>query len=244
VNLAAALSEMGRRVLVVDLDPQANATTWLGVHPTTRGVLDVFTGERRLVDIILDKTAAGVHLVPSSTYLFGVQAATANKAGAELVLKSALRPIQGRYDYVLMDCPPTLGLLAVSALTACNELLVPVSAEVLSIVGVAQLLDTLAQVQDRLNPDIAIRGVLVCRADNRTLHSRDVHAQLTEFFRDTVFRTVVRECVKLTEAPSHGKPITTYAPKSNGAVDYRNLAVEVDLRGATWQPSASAQPSV
>lgn len=232
VNLAAALGESGKKVLVVDLDPQANATSWLGVHPEGKGVLEVFLGQKTLTELVHETVAPGVDLVPSTSWLVGVEKAMASEVGPETILSTHLGKLtKGRWDFVLMDCPPTLGLLAVSALTACRELLVPVSAEILSVGGVAQLLQTMEAVKDRLNPQLRLSGVLVCRLDSRTRHGPEVEKSLRDSFKGKVYRSTIRENVRLTESPSFGQPITQYAPSSPGAEDYRDLAKEVLKKG-------------
>lgn len=233
VNLAAALGEKGKRVLVIDLDPQSNATSWLGVHPEGKGVLDVFLGETGLLELVSETVAPGVELAPSTSWLVGVEKATAGEVAPETILSRAFKKLpKDRWDFILTDCPPTLGLLAVSSLTACRELLVPVSAEILSVGGVAQLLQTMEAVKDRLNPKLELSGVLACRVDVRTRHGPEVEAHLREKFGDKVYQTKIRENVRLTECPSFGQPITQYAPESAGAEDYRDLADEVLKRGS------------
>jgi chromosome partitioning protein len=227
VNLAAALGEKKKRVLVVDLDPQANATTWLGVHPENKGILHVFLGDKTLDELVEETVAPGVDIVPSSSWLVGVEKAVAGEVGAETILRRAIGKLEGPWDLVLMDCPPSLGMLSISALTACERILVPVSAEVLSLSGVAQLLQTVEAVKDRLNSDLSVAGYLVCRVDNRTRHASEVEGQLRERFGDDVYKTVIRENVRLTECPSFGQPITQYDSASAGAKDYRALADEV-----------------
>ena len=226
VNLAAALGEQKKRVLVVDLDPQANATTWLGVHPENKGILHVFVGEKTLDELVEETVAPGVDIIPSSSWLVGVEKAVAGEVGAETILRRAIGKLNARWDFVFMDCPPSLGMLSISALAACERLLVPVSAEVLSLSGVAQLLKTVEAVKERLNSDLTIAGFLVCRVDVRTRHGLDVDAQLRDRFGDEVYKTIVRENVRLTECPSFGQPITQYQSGSAGAEDYRGLAKE------------------
>jgi len=231
VNLAAALGEKGQRVLVLDLDPQANATTWLGVHNEGKGVLEVFLGQKTLSELVRETVAPGVDLIPSSSWLVGVEKAVAGEVGAESILRRAMAKLpKDRWDFAFMDCPPTLGILAVSALTACRGLVIPVSAEVLSLSGVAQLIQTMEAVKDRLNPDIELVGVLACRVDIRTRHGPEVEKNLRDKFGAKVYRTAIRENVRLTECPSFGQPITIYAPDSAGAEDYRDLAKEVLAR--------------
>lgn len=227
VNLAAALGEAGKRVLVLDLDPQANASSWLGVRDGGRGLLEVFTEERRLDSLVRSTTAENVELVPSSTWTASVEKALAGEFGAEMILRTAVQRLPAhRWDFVFVDCPPALGLLTVSALVAVREVFVPVETSFLALEGLAALQKTLDAVCSRLNPDLLLSGVLASRV-NRTKLSQEVVEALRARYENETFRTVIRENVKLAEAPSHQKPITTYDRRSAGAEDFRSLAQEV-----------------
>lgn len=228
VNLAAALGEKGRRVLVVDLDPQASATTWLRVKNVGKGVFSIFVENENIVDIIYSTDFTGIDVIPSSTWLAGVERALAGEIGAETILRRNLECLPAdRWDYVLMDCPPALGLLTVNALAAAREVLIPVEAHVMALGGLAQLLQTVKVVKERLNPGLEISGILACRVDARTRHAQEVVEQLRDRFGDLVYNVVIRENVRLAEAPSFGQPITLYDPRSHGAEDYRALAEEI-----------------
>jgi chromosome partitioning protein len=228
VNLAAALGEKGRRVLLIDLDPQHSATAWFGVSNSGKGVLGIFVDQGNMADFIQEAGVSGVDLVPSSTWLMGVEKMLASEVGAETILRRHLERLSpDRWDYVLIDCPPTLGILTVNALAAARELLVPVEAHVMALGGLAQLLRTVEVVQERLNPELQLSGILACRVDARTRHAREVVEQLRERSGDLVYRTVIRENIRLAECPSFGQPITLYDPKSAGAADYRALAEEI-----------------
>jgi len=228
VNLAAALGEKGRRVLMVDLDPQYSATAWFGIKNAGKGMLGIFLGEGQLSEVIQATGAPGVDLAPSSPWLVGVEKILAGEVGAETILRRQLANLPpDRWDYVLIDCPPTLGILTINALAAVQELLVPVEAHVMALAGLAQLLHTVEVVKERLNPELQISGVLACRVDSRTRHAREVVDKLRERSGDLVYRTVIRENIRLAECPSFGRPITQYDPKSAGAADYRALAQEV-----------------
>lgn len=231
VNLGAALAEKGRRVLVLDLDPQASASAWLGVKDGGKGLLEVFTQGAALAPLVKPTAVPNLEVVPSSSWLLGVERALAGEPGAETILRRAIAKLPGRWDYVLLDCPPTLGLLAVSALTAADEVLVPVEAHVMALAGLASLTQTVDLVRDRLNPELAIGAILACRVDMRTNLSREVVGSLRDRFKGLVLKTVVRENVRLAEAPSFSQPITTYAPESAGAEDYRSAAAEILSRG-------------
>ena len=228
VNLAAALSELERRVLVMDLDPQHSSTDWFGIKNTGKEVLGIFTDNGDPADFVREAGAPGVDLIPSSSWLVGAEKILAGEVGAETILRRNLQRLPpDRWDYLLMDCPPTLGILTVSALAAAEELLVPVEAHVMALSGLAQLLQTVELVRERLNPKLKISGILACRVDARTRHAREVVEQLRERSGPLVYRTVIRENIRLAECPSFGRPITQYDPKSAGAADYLALAREI-----------------
>ncbi len=232
VNLAATLAEEGRRVLLVDLDPQHSATDWLlGVSAEVgKGVFAVIGENGNVLDVAQETPVEGVDIVPSSSWLVGAEKALAGEVGAETILRRKVRVPALRergYDYVLFDCPPQLGILTVNALVAADEVLVPVEAHVMALSGLAQLVETVDLVKERLNPDLEITGILACRVDARTRHAGEVVGHLRERFGEVVFGTVIRENVRLAEAPSFREPITTYDPRSAGAEDHRALAKEV-----------------
>ncbi len=228
VNLAAALGEAGRRVLVVDLDPQHSATAWLGVRDTGRGLYDLFVGDGDLSRVITSTGVPGVDLAPSSPWMVGVERILVGEVGAEQILRRNLAKLAAdTWDYVLVDCPPTLGLLTVNALAAVQEVLVPVEAHVMALTGLAHLLHTVEVVRERLNNDLRVSGILACRVDARTRHAREVVEQLREHNGELVYRTVIRENIRLAECPSFAQPITRYDSKSSGAADYRALAQEI-----------------
>jgi len=228
VNLAAALGEKGRRALMVDLDPQHSATAWFGIKNAGKGVLGIFTENVSMADIVHPTGAPGVELVPSSAWLVGVEKLLAGEVGAETVLRSQLERLPpDRWDYVIFDCPPTLGILTINALAAVRELLVPVEAHVMALGGLAQLLHTVEVIRDRLNPELKVSGILACRVDSRTRHAREVVEQLRRRSGDLVYQTVIRENIRLAECPSFGQPIIRYDSRSSGAADYRALAQEI-----------------
>ncbi len=239
VNLAAALGELGHRVLLLDLDPQASATNWLGISDAGRGLLDVFVNEVEPLTLVRQTPAIGVEIIPSSAWLVGVEKALAGEVGAETILRGKLRAFPQRWDYIIIDCAPTLGILTVSALAAAQEILVPVEAHVMALSGLAQLLQTVAIVKERLNPELEIAGILACRVDARTRHAQEIVEQLRNRFDSLVYRTVIRENIRLAECPSFGQPINQYDPRSAGAHDYRDLATEVNAQSTT--PAATSQ---
>jgi len=230
VNLAAALGERKKKALVVDLDPQGNASTWYGVHEEDRGLLNVFQGEENLVNLVRSTGAPGVDLVPSSSWLLGLERRLSGKKGTETILRRHVLDLPEEWDFVFFDCPPSLGLLTVNALTAVQGLLVPVEAHVLALNGLAQLLRTTDMVKEHLNPDLHVSGILACRVDGRTRHALEVVDRLRERFGDLVYKTTIGVNVRLAEAPSFGQPITQYDPRSRGAEDFRSLAREL-LKG-------------
>lgn len=226
VNLAAALGEKGLRVLVVDLDPQASASAWLGVSDGGRGLLDAFVDKAHLDDLVHDTNAEGVGLIPASSWLANAERSLAGEPGAELIFRKAVRRLKG-WDFLLVDCPPALGLLTVSALAAVEEVLVPVEPSPMALAGVARLEETVDLVADRLNEGLKVAHLLACRVDTRTTLAREVLEALRERFGERVFSSSVRETVRLREAWGYSQPITQYDPRGHGAEDYRAVAAEL-----------------
>lgn len=224
VNLAGALAEAGHRVLVIDMDPQGSATAWLGVRDPEHTVIDAIRGPAELAHLVYETTTTGVQLVPASPGL--VVSGRDEETDTALGFIRAMERLPPLWDYVLVDCPPSLGYLGIAPLTICQEVLVPVEAHVLALAGLSSLLETIGRARSRLNPGLKIAGVLACRV-NRTSHSRLVVERLASRFPESFLRTQIRENVRLAEAPSFHLPITTYAPQSTGAEDYRALAAEV-----------------
>jgi chromosome partitioning protein len=232
VNLAAALGELGRRVLVVDLDPATSASSWLARPDPGRGLLDALTNGGSLAGLIQESRAPGVDLIPASQSLAAAEKALAGEVGAETLLREALsRLAPDRWDLVLMDCPPALGLLAIWALVACREVLMPLEPHPMAMAGLAQMLRTVETVRTRLNPDLAVAGIVVCRGDPRTRLYHEAVAELDARYAGLLFATRIRQTIRLSEAPSHGLPITQYSASSHGAEDYRALARELEKRG-------------
>jgi chromosome partitioning protein len=232
VSLGATLAERGKKVLLVDLDPQHSTTTWLATHAPGRGVFDLFAApeETHLSALVQPTATANLQLVAASPWLVGAEKALASVPGAETIFREKVAALPaGSYDYLLVDCPPTLGILTANALTAVTEMLVPVECHVMGLQGLAQLLQTVDLVRRRLNPSLLITGILACRLDNRTNHGPEIVEKLRARFPETL-STVIRENVRLAECPSMGEPITAYAPGSPGAEDYRALAEEIILQ--------------
>ncbi|GJL70121.1 MAG: sporulation initiation inhibitor protein Soj [Nitrospirales bacterium] len=227
VNLAATLGELKRRVLLVDLDPQASASNWYGIAEEGKGLFEAFTESKNLKNLLQSTCVPRVEMIPSSSWLVGVDKALAGEVGAEMILNRHLAHLSDQWDYILLDCSPTLGIVTINALVAAREILIPVETHVMALRGLAHLLQTVETIRVRLNSDLAISGILACRVDARTRHALDVVAQLRERFGKQVFKVVVRESIRLAECPSFGKPVTLYDPQGNGAKDYRALAKEV-----------------
>lgn len=227
VNLAATLAEKGRKVLLLDLDPQAHGSLWYGIRDGGRGLLDALAGDRELAGLVAPTKTPGVALIASSMALSAAEKALAGEVGAETVLRGKLERLADGLDYILMDCPPSLGILTVNALAAAREVLVPVEAGVLALNGLAALMRTVGIVRERLNQALEVAGILACRVDMRTRLSQEVIERLKDTFPGKVYHTIIRENVRLAEAPSFAQPITQYDGGSHGAEDYRALAVEV-----------------
>jgi chromosome partitioning protein len=232
VNLGSYLALSGERVLIVDLDPQGNATSGLGLDRNVieRSVYDAVIDGTRLGDLTTKGPVPGLDVVPSAIALAGAEVELAPIEGRERRLARLLSEIVGEYDYVLVDCPPSLGLLTVNALTAADSVLIPLQCEYYALEGLTQLLATLDLVRDHLNPELAIKGVVLTMFDGRTKLSADVAAEVRRHLGDRVFDTVIPRSVRLSEAPSHGLPIARYSPDSTGAVAYAALAAELHAR--------------
>lgn len=233
INLGAALAEQGRRVLLVDLDPQGALSVGLGVNPLQldRTVYNLLMQSDVTVDDVMLKTnVAGMDLLPSNIDLSAAEVQLVNEVAREQTLVRALAPVLDDYDIVLMDCQPSLGLLTVNALTAAHGVIIPLECEFFALRGVALLIQTIEKIQERLNPQLELEGILATMYDARTLHGREVLARVVEAFGDRVFHTVINRTVRFPETTVAGEPITTYASSSSGATAYRELAKEVLAR--------------
>jgi chromosome partitioning protein len=221
------LAELDQQVLVIDLDPQAAATHWLGVGDVDNGTAQLLGDRLDASQAVVETPSRGVDLIPASDELAGVERLLSREVGAETILRRKLERLPDQWEFILLDCPPSLGILTVNALVAADEVLLPVEAHVMALRGLVQLLGTLDLVRERLNPSLAVSGILACRVDGRTRHALEVVEQLQSRFGERVYRTVIRENIRLAEAPSFGKPIVHYEPRSAGAHDYRALAQEL-----------------
>jgi len=233
INLGAALAEYGRRVLLVDFDPQGALSVGLGVQPqqldqTIYNV--IMERDVGVADVVMRTTVDGMDLLPSNIDLSAAEVQLVSEVGREHTLVRTLRPVLPDYDYILIDCQPSLGLLTVNALAAADGVLIPLECEFFSLRGVALLIDTIDKVRERLNPKLEITGILPTMYDPRTLHCREVMARVVEAFGDVVFDSVINRTVRFPETTVAGEPITRWAPRSAGAKAYRELAREVIAR--------------
>jgi chromosome partitioning protein len=233
VNLAFLLGAMGKQVLLVDLDPQGNATSGLGIEKRDLDVCvyDVLLNDLPVAKAVLPDIAPGLDLLPATINLAGAEVELVSAMARESRFRDALAPMRGRYDYIFVDCPPSLGLLTVNGLVAADSLLIPIQSEFYALEGVTKLLESMNLVKTRLNRGLDIFGVLVTMYDGRTLLSKQVLQEVRDYFGDDVFQTVIPRTVKLSEAPSYGLSIEEYEPSGKGAQAYRALAQEVIDRG-------------
>jgi chromosome partitioning protein len=233
INLAAYLALAGTRILVIDLDPQGNATSGLGIDRRSieRSSYDALVDRTPIDGLIVHTAVEGLDLVPSTPALSGAEVELVGVAARERRLAASLAELNGRYDRVLIDCPPSLGLLTVNALTASDGVLIPIQTEYYALEGLSQLVNTIRRVREGLNPRLELDGVLLTMYDARTRLSAQVATEVRRHMNGTVYNTVVPRSIRLSEAPSHGLPIALYDPSSRGATAYRDLAGEVSARG-------------
>lgn len=240
INLGAMLGKNGLKTLIVDIDPQANATSSMGINKFEVQVstYDMLLEEVDSNQIKISVESYGVDVLPSNPELAGAEVELVTALGREYRLQNALKQLDSQYDYALIDCPPSLGLLTVNALAAASDgILIPVQCEYLALEGLTQLLQTIELVQRFLNPQLVVRGVIMTMYDSRTNLSRQVVEEVRRHFKEKVFRTIIPRSVRLSEAPSHALPVNEYAPNSAGAVAYRLLAAEL-LKGDHMPESA------
>ena len=244
VSLGAALAEAGRRVLVLDLDPQGNASTGMGIRHDAREitVYDVVVGEAPITDAVVQTPVPNLWAIPSTIDLAGAEIELVSQFSRELRLRKALEPVReaSTYDYILLDCPPSLGLLTINALAAARELIVPIQCEYYALEGLGQLLRNVGLVQQNINPNLQLTGIVMTMYDPRTKLSEQVVEEVQRYFGDRVYDVIIPRTVRLSEAPGFGQPITVYDPKSKGATTYRELAREVDVK----PPPSAPMPSM
>ena len=234
INLGAALGELGKQVLLIDLDPQGNTSSGLGIEKSEleHCIYDVLINDDvALTDVIIPDVCEGLDVAPATINLAGAEVELVAEMARENRLKEAIGAIRGKYDYVFVDCPPSLGLLTVNALVAADKLLIPIQCEFYALEGVTKLLDSMKRVKTHLNPSLDIFGVLLTMYDGRTTLSKQVASEVRGFFDRLVFEAVIPRSVKVSEAPSFGQPITEYDTSGKGAQAYRSLAKEVVRRG-------------
>jgi chromosome partitioning protein len=239
VSIGAALAELGRKVLVVDLDPQGNASTGMGIRHEVRDVTvyDVLAAEAPIDGAVVQTPVSGLFAIPSTIDLAGAEIELVSQFSRELRLRKALEPLkEGSYDFIFLDCPPSLGLLTVNALAAAEELIVPIQCEYYALEGLGQLLRNVRLVQQNVNPNLKLTGIVMTMFDPRTKLSEQVVDEVRRFFGKRVYRTIIPRTVRLSEAPGFGQPITVYDPKSRGAERYRELAKEVASRRPPNEP--------
>ena len=230
INLAASLAVLEKKVLIIDADPQANTTSGLNFAPDNdqqRTLYEVMIGQIDVADALIQTEIANLHMIPSHINLVGAEFEMLEAEERESLLKKALAPIRDNYDFIIIDCSPSLGIITVNTLTAADSVIIPVQPEFFALEGLGKLLQTIRLVQGGVNPDLTIEGFVVTMFDGRTRVHTQVLAELRDHFRELVFKTVIQRNIRLSEAPSHGKPIILYDIMCNGSTNYLNLATEV-----------------
>lgn len=229
VNLSASLAVAEAKVLLVDMDPQGNATSGIGLVPSelNYSVYDALIGAKDINDVIIETPIENLFLAPSKIELTAAEIELVTVLSRESQLKKLLESVKDRFDIILIDCPPSLGLLTVNALTACDSVMIPLQCEYYAMEGLSQLLNTINLIRDSLNTELTIEGILLTMFDPRNNLSKAVHTQISDFFPEQMFKTIIPRNVRLSEAPSHGQPIIMYDIKSRGAECYISLAKEV-----------------
>ena len=235
INLAAALGQLGKKTLLIDMDPQSNATTGVGLNSNDfdNDIYETITGKCEISKAILKTKFKNLSVIPSTLNLAGIDVEFVKKMFSDKEfqrnnqLKDVLEPIKEKYDYIIIDCQPSLGLCTMNALVASDAVIIPVQCEFYALEGITQLLNSIIMVQNSMNPDLRIEGVLLTMLDGRTNIGLEVIEEIRKYFKDKVFNTIIPRLVRLVEAPSHGKPINEYDPESRGAEAYHNLAREV-----------------
>lgn len=235
INLSSSLALLGKRVLLIDLDPQGNATTGVGVNKgeISKSIYDVLSNDTEIKEAMVKTKYKNLYLLPSTINLAGIDIELLEKSKTEEnfdkrgQLKKHLSLVENEFDFVIIDCPPSLGVITTNALTASNSVIIPVQCEFYALEGITQLLNTIILAQKNLNPSLEIEGVLLTMLDSRTNLGLEIVEEIRKYFREKVYNTIIPRLIRLSEAPSHGKPIIAYDPKSRGSEAYLNLAKEV-----------------
>ena len=230
LNLGAYLAEAGKSVLLVDFDSQANLTSGAGMEKSKPGVYELISGQAGLEQTVRETAVPGLSLIPSGIDLSGAAVELVEQEGRDLFLRNALNPARERYDYILIDCPPSLGVLTLNGLAASDAALIPMQCEYFAMEGLTLLLQTIKRIQKSLNRNLEIGGIFFTMYDQRTRLAQDVVKEVSAYFREKVFTTIVPRNVRLSEAPSHGLPISQYDPESSGGKAYKSLAAELIRR--------------
>jgi len=242
INLAASLAAAEKRVLMVDIDPQANATSGIGVAPYEgKTTYEVLVNEMDPNDVILESQMPYLSVLPSHINLVGAEVELVDKPGREYLLKESLKKVDDRFDFVVVDCPPSLGLLTLNALSAADSVMIPVQCEYFALEGLGQLFNTINMVKKNLNPNLDIEGVLLTMYDSRLRLSNQIVEEVKRYFGESVFKTVVSRNIRLSEAPSFGKPILLYDAICSGTKNYMELAKEVMKRNSLFEHVDPAQ---
>ena len=229
VNLSSALAELGKKILIIDVDPQGNSTSGVGVNKNELeiSVYDILIGKSSAEDATIKNVFPNLDLIPCNINLTGAEIELVGALSRETRLKKKLEPVQNQYDFIFIDSPPSLGLLTLNALVASNSIIIPIQCEFYALEGVSQLLNTINLVKDGLNSNLAVEGVLLTMADFRTNLTTEVINEIKNYFKDKVYNAIIPRNIRLSEAPSYGKPITIYDNNSIGAIRYKELAAEL-----------------
>ena len=227
INIGAGLNKLGKKVLLIDLDPQANLSQSLGLIEPERNIYGALRGEYKLEPLAIVK---GLDVIGSTLDLSGAEVEMSGEAGREYILRELIEPIRNNYDYILIDSPPSLGLLTINSFTASDEIFIPLQAQYLALQGLAKLTEVIEKIKKRLNKELKIGGVFITQYDSRKVLNRDVVATIQAHFKDVVFKTIIRDNIALAEAPAQGLDIFRYNSKTNGAEDYLSLSKEIIKR--------------
>jgi chromosome partitioning protein len=232
ISIGAYLAELGKSVLLVDFDAQANLSSGVGAAAVKPGIYELISGSASIDEVIRPTEISNLFVIPASIDLSGAAVELIEQEGRDFFLRKALAPARDRYDFIMIDCPPSLGVLTINGMVSADAALIPMQCEYFALEGLTLLLQTIKRIQKRLNPGLEIGGLFFTMYDSRTRLAQEVVSQVSAYFKQKVFSTIVPRNVRLSEAPSHGQPISRYDPQSSGGRAYRSLAEEVMLRGA------------